>query len=81
MCKFWCVIFFMLLMFLLVVVSWMVGKLMLEMCFGFVVCFVCWFGWENLFFFGDFWMVKIIIMIMDVWIFIFFMMIMLFVGF
>ena len=63
-----------------VAVSWMIGKSMLEARFGPVARLARALGWEQPSFFGDPWMARLMIMIMDAWTFIPFLMIMLLAG-
>ncbi len=78
--KFWRVTFLMPLMLSPVAVSWMVGKSMLEIRFGPIARLARWLGWEQPSFFGSPEMAKFMIMAMDAWTFIPFMMIMILAG-
>jgi multiple sugar transport system permease protein len=78
--KFFRVAFLMPLMLSPVAVSWMVGKSMLEVRFGPIARFARWVGWDSPSFFGSPEMARAIIMIMDAWTFIPFMMIMILAG-
>ena len=78
--KFFRVAFLMPLMLSPVAVSWMVGKSMLEVRFGPLARLAKWLGWERPSFFGDPEIARLMIMIMDAWTFIPFMMIMLLAG-
>ena len=78
--KFFRVAFLMPLMLSPVAVSWMIGKSMLEIRFGPLASLARLVGWENPSFFGTSWMAKTMIMAMDAWTFIPFMMIMLLAG-
>ena len=78
--KFFRVAFLLPLMLSPVAVSWMVGKSMFEARFGPVARLMRWLGWEQPSFFGDPVIAKIMIMMMDAWTFIPFMMIMLLAG-
>jgi len=78
--KFFRVAFLMPLMLSPVAVSWMIGKSMLEIRFGPLSKLVKMFGWENPTFFSSSWTAKLMIMLMDAWTFIPFMMIMLLAG-
>ena len=78
--KFFRVAFLMPLMLSPVAVSWMVGKSMLEVRFGPISRFARWLGWDRPSFFGDPEVARLMIMIMDAWTFIPFMMIMLLAG-
>ncbi len=78
--KFFRVAFLMPLMLSPVAVSWMVGKSMLEVRFGPIARLARWIGWENPSFFGTAETARTIIMIMDAWTFIPFMMIMILAG-
>jgi multiple sugar transport system permease protein len=78
--KFWRVAFLLPLMLSPVAVSWMIGKSMLEPRFGPIARLVRWLGWDHPSFFGDPWMARAMIMAMDAWTYIPFMMIMLLAG-
>ena len=78
--KFFRVAFLMPLMLSPVAVSWMIGKSMLEIRFGPLAKLVKLLGWENPTFFSSAWTAKLVIMLMDAWTFIPFMMIMLLAG-
>ncbi|NSX56654.1 carbohydrate ABC transporter permease [Parasulfitobacter algicola] len=78
--KFFRVAFLLPLMLSPVAVSWMIGKSMLEARFGPIARFGREVGWSNPSFFGDPEMARAMIMIMDAWTFIPFMMIMLLAG-
>ncbi|RZV98470.1 MAG: sugar ABC transporter permease, partial [Rhodobacteraceae bacterium] len=78
--KFFRVAFLMPLMLSPVAVSWMVGKSMLEIRFGPISRLARWLGWDRPSFFGDPEVARLMIMIMDAWTFIPFMMIMLLAG-
>jgi len=78
--KFFRVAFLMPLMLSPVAVSWMVGKSMLEARFGPIARLVRWLGWENPSFFGTPEIARAMIMMMDAWTFIPFMMIMILAG-
>lgn len=78
--KFFRVAFLMPLMLSPVAVSWMIGKSMLENRFGPVARFLRWLGDPNPSFFGDPFTARLIIMLMDAWTYIPFMMIMLLAG-
>lgn len=78
--KFFRVAFLLPLMLSPVAVSWMIGKSMLEGRFGPIARLVRWLGWENPRFFGDPEIARVLIMMMDAWTFIPFMMIMLLAG-
>ena len=78
--KFFRVAFLLPLMLSPVAVSWMIGKSMLEVRFGPVARLLRWLGWENVSFFGTPEMARFMIMAMDAWTFIPFMMIMLLAG-
>ena len=78
--KFFRVAFLMPLMLSPVAVSWMVGKSMLEVRFGPLARLARWLGWDRPSFFGDPEIARTMIMIMDAWTFIPFMMIMLLAG-
>ena len=78
--KFFRVAFLMPLMLSPVAVSWMVGKSMLEVRFGPLARLARWLGWDRPSFFGDPEIARLMIMIMDAWTFIPFMMIMLLAG-
>jgi len=78
--KFFRVAFLMPLMLSPVAVSWMVGKSMLEVRFGPIARLVRWIGWDHPSFFGTPEMARSMIMAMDAWTFIPFMMIMILAG-
>jgi multiple sugar transport system permease protein len=78
--KFFRVAFLLPLMLSPVAVSWMIGKSMLETRFGPLASLARLVGWDNPSFFGSSWMAKTMIMAMDAWTFIPFMMIMLLAG-
>jgi multiple sugar transport system permease protein len=78
--KFFRVAFLMPLMLSPVAVSWMIGKSMLEIRFGPLAKLAKLLGWENPTFFSSAWTAKLVIMLMDAWTFIPFMMIMLLAG-
>jgi len=78
--KFFRVAFLMPLMLSPVAVSWMVGKSMLEIRFGPLGRLARWVGWDDPSFFGSPEMARAMIMIMDAWTFIPFMMIMILAG-
>ena len=78
--KFFRVAFLMPLMLSPVAVSWMIGKSMLEVRFGPLASLARLLGWQNPSFFESSWMAKTMIMLMDAWTFIPFMMIMLLAG-
>ena len=78
--KFFRVAFLMPLMLSPVAVSWMVGKSMLEGRFGPIARLARWLGWDRPAFFSDPEIARAMIMIMDAWTFIPFMMIMLLAG-
>ena len=78
--KFFRVAFLMPLMLSPVAVSWMIGKSMLEARFGPISRLSRFLGWETPSFFGDPWIAKLTIMLMDAWTFIPFMMIMILAG-
>jgi multiple sugar transport system permease protein len=78
--KFFRVAFLLPLMLSPVAVSWMIGKSMLENRFGPVANLGRWLGWDDPSFFGNPWVAKLTIMLMDAWTFIPFMMIMLLAG-
>lgn len=78
--KFFRVAFLMPLMLSPVAVSWMVGKSMMETRFGPISNFLKFLGVDNPSFFGDPWMAKMTIQMMDAWTFIPFIMIMLLAG-
>ena len=63
-----------------VAVSWMIGKSMLEARFGPVARLARGLGWEQPSFFGDPWMARLMIMLMDAWTYVPFLMIMLLAG-
>lgn len=78
--KFFRVAFLLPLMLSPVAVSWMVGKSMLEIRFGPIARFVRWLGWDRPTFFADPETARFMIMAMDAWTFIPFMMIMILAG-
>ena len=78
--KFWRVCFLLPLMLSPVAVSWMIGKSMLENRFGPVAKLLRWLGVDRISFFSDPEVARAMIMIMDAWTFIPFMMIMLLAG-
>jgi len=78
--KFFRVAFLMPMMLSPVAVSWMMGKSMLEIRFGPLARLARELGWENPSFFGNAEMARFIIMAMDAWTFIPFMMIMILAG-
>ena len=78
--KFFRVAFLLPLMLSPVAVSWMIGKSMLEIRFGPLATLARSLGWENPSFFGSPEIARLMIMIMDAWTFIPFMMIMLLAG-
>ncbi len=78
--KFFRVAFLMPLMLSPVAVSWMIGKSMMEARFGPLARFARWLGVEDVSFFGSPEMARAMIMMMDAWTFIPFMMIMLLAG-
>ena len=78
--KFFRVAFLMPLMLSPVAVSWMIGKSMLEIRFGPISRFVQTLGWEKPSFFGSGEIARGMIMMMDAWTFIPFMMIMILAG-
>jgi len=78
--KFFRVAFLMPLMLSPVAVSWMVGKSMLEVRFGPIARLARWIGWDSPSFFGTPEMARTMIMFMDAWTFIPFMMIMILAG-
>ena len=78
--KFWRVTFLLPLMLSPVAVSWMVGKSMLEIRFGPLARLAKTLGWEDPSFFGTPEMARFMIMVMDAWTFIPFMMIMILAG-
>ena len=78
--KFFRVAFLLPLMLSPVAVSWMIGKSMLEIRFGPLASLARFVGWDNPSFFGSSWIAKTMIMAMDAWTFIPFMMIMLLAG-
>ncbi|MXN67447.1 ABC transporter permease subunit [Stappia sp. GBMRC 2046] len=78
--KFFRVAFLMPLMLSPVAVSWMVGKSMMEIRFGPLARLARWLGWERPSFFGDPEVARAMIMMMDAWTFIPFMMIMILAG-
>ncbi len=78
--KFFRVAFLMPLMLSPVAVSWMVGKSMMEIRFGPLARLARWLGWERPSFFGEPEIARAMIMMMDAWTYIPFMMIMLLAG-
>lgn len=78
--KFFRVVFLLPLMLSPVAVSWMIGKSMMETRFGPLATLARWLGWENPSFFGTPEMARLMIMAMDAWTFIPFMMIMILAG-
>jgi multiple sugar transport system permease protein len=78
--KFFRVAFLLPLMLSPVAVSWMIGKSMLEIRFGPISRFLRWIGVEEVSFFGSPEMARFMIMAMDAWTFIPFMMIMILAG-
>jgi multiple sugar transport system permease protein len=78
--KFFRVAFLLPLMLSPVAVSWMIGKSMLEIRFGPLSRLARWVGWDNPSFFGTPEMARFMIMAMDAWTFIPFMMIMILAG-
>lgn len=78
--KFFRVAFLMPLMLSPVAVSWMVGKSMMEVRFGPLARLARWLGWDSPSFFGSPEVARIVIMAMDAWTFIPFMMIMILAG-
>jgi multiple sugar transport system permease protein len=78
--KFFRVAFLLPLMLSPVAVSWMIGKSMLEIRFGPIARLARWLGWETLSFFGSPEIARLIIMMLDAWTFIPFMMIMILAG-
>ncbi|MAQ83786.1 carbohydrate ABC transporter permease [Psychromarinibacter halotolerans] len=78
--KFFRVAFLLPLMLSPVAVSWMIGKSMLEGRFGPIARLARWLGWDRPAFFSDPEIARAMIMIMDAWTFIPFMMIMLLAG-
>jgi multiple sugar transport system permease protein len=78
--KFFRVAFLLPLMLSPVAVSWMIGKSMLEPRFGPIARLGRALGWEDPSFFGNPWIAKATIMLMDAWTFIPFMMIMILAG-
>ena len=78
--KFFRVAFLMPLMLSPVAVSWMIGKSMLEIRFGPISRLVRTLGWDNPSFFGSDEIARFMIMVMDAWTFIPFMMIMILAG-
>ena len=78
--KFFRVAFLMPLMLSPVAVSWMIGKSMMEIRFGPLARLARWLGWDRPSFFGDPAIARAMIMMMDAWTFIPFMMIMLLAG-
>lgn len=63
-----------------VAVSWMIGKSMMEIRFGPLARLARWLGWDKPSFFGDPEIARAMIMIMDAWTFIPFMMIIILAG-
>jgi multiple sugar transport system permease protein len=63
-----------------VAVSWMIGKSLMETRFGPLANFARWLGWENPAFFTDPWIARSIIIAMDAWVWIPFMVILLLAG-
>ena len=78
--KFFRVAFLLPLMLSPVAVSWMIGKSMLEIRFGPLARLARWLGWENPSFFGSPEIARAVIMAMDAWTYIPFMMIMILAG-
>ena len=78
--KFFRVAFLLPLMLSPVAVSWMIGKSMLEIRFGPIATLARLVGWDNPSFVGTPWTAKAMIMLMDAWTFIPFMMIMILAG-
>lgn len=78
--KFFRVAFLMPLMLSPVAVSWMIGKSMMEIRFGPIARLARWIGWESPSFFGSAEVARTMIMMMDAWTFIPFMMIMILAG-
>jgi multiple sugar transport system permease protein len=78
--KFFRVAFLLPLMLSPVAVSWMIGKSMLETRFGPIARFLRWLGVDEVSFFGSPEMARFMIMAMDAWTFIPFMMIMILAG-
>ncbi len=78
--KFFRVAFLLPLMLSPVAVSWMIGKSMMEARFGPLARLARFFGWEDPSFFGTPEMARFVIMAMDAWTFIPFMMIMILAG-
>ena len=78
--KFFRVAFLLPLMLSPVAVSWMIGKSMLEYRFGPVARFARWLGWESPTFFSTPEVARLMIMIMDGWTYIPFMMLMILAG-
>ena len=78
--KFFRVAFLLPLMLSPVAVSWMIGKSMLEIRFGPISRLARWLGWDRPSFFGDPEIARTMIMMMDAWTYIPFMMIMLLAG-
>ncbi|PKP74296.1 MAG: sugar ABC transporter permease [Alphaproteobacteria bacterium HGW-Alphaproteobacteria-6] len=78
--KFFRVAFLLPLMLSPVAVSWMVGKSMMEIRFGPLARLARWAGWDSPSFFGSPEMARFMIMAMDAWTFIPFMMIMILAG-
>ena len=78
--KFFRVAFLLPLMLSPVAVSWMIGKSMLEYRFGPIARFARWVGWESPTFFTSPEIAQLMIMIMDSWTYIPFMMLMLLAG-
>ena len=78
--KFFRVAFLLPLMLSPVAVSWMIGKSMMEVRFGPLARLARWLGWENPSFFGSPEIARAMIMMMDAWTYIPFMMIMILAG-
>ena len=78
--KFFRVAFLLPLMLSPVAVSWMIGKSMMEIRFGPLARLARWLGWDRPSFFGDPEIARAMIMMMDAWTYIPFMMIMLLAG-
>ena len=78
--KFFRVAFLLPLMLSPVAVSWMVGKSMFEPRFGPMARAARWLGWDSPSFFGSAEVARVMIMVMDAWTYIPFMMIMLLAG-
>lgn len=78
--KFFRVAFLLPLMLSPVAVSWMIGKSMLEVRFGPLARLARWLGWDNPSFFGSPEIARFMVMAMDAWTFIPFMMIMILAG-